>query len=109
MRKVDDYIKEKMKKEPNFKARYDLISQKAAVVKKIIEYRIKYNLSQAELAEEIGVTQQYISKIEEGEFSNLGTVENILHYIGYRLKIEVVRLPKSHLLSKKHTEQLTAV
>ncbi len=109
MRKVDDYIKEKMKKTPNFKPRYDLISQKAAVVKKIIEYRIKHNLSQAELAEEIGVTQQYISKIEEGEFSNLSTVENILHYLGYRLKLEVVSLPKSPLLSKKHTEQLTAV
>jgi len=109
MRKVDDYIKEKMKKKPNFRARYDLISRKAAVAKKIIEYRIKHNLSQAEPAEEIGVTQQYISKIEEGEFSHLGTVENVLHYIGYRLKIEVVRLPESHLLSKKHTEQLTAV
>lgn len=106
MRKVDDYIKEKMKKDTNFKSRYDLISQKAAVVKKIIEYRIKHNLSQAKLAEKIGVTQQHISKIEEGEFSNLNTVEDILHYLGYRLKLEVVRLPKSHI---KHTEQLTAV
>lgn len=106
MKKVDDYIKEKAKNDPNFKSRYDLITQKAAVAKKIIEYRIKHNLSQAELAEEIGVTQQYISKIEEGEFSNLGTVENILHHLGYRLKIEAVRLPKSYI---KHTEQLTAV
>ncbi len=90
MRKVDDYIKEKMKKDPDFKARYDLIKEKAAVVKEIIEYRIRHDLSQAQLAEEIGVTQQYISKIEEGEFSNLDTIENILHHIGYRLKLEVV-------------------
>ena len=90
MRKVDDYIKEKMKKNPGFKERYDLIREKAAVVKEIIEYRIRHNVSQAQLAEQIGVTQQYISKIEEGEFSNLDTIENVLHHIGYRLKLEVV-------------------
>ena len=60
------------------------------VVKEIIEYRIRHNVSQAQLAEQIGVTQQYISKIEEGEFSNLDTIENVLHHIGYRLKLEVV-------------------
>lgn len=90
MRKVDDYIKEKMKRDPDFKARYDLIKEKAAVVKEIIEYRIKHDISQAQLAKEIGVTQQYISKLEEGEFSNLDTIENVLHHIGYRLKLEVV-------------------
>jgi DNA-binding XRE family transcriptional regulator len=90
MRKVDDYIKEKMKKNPDFKARYDLIKEKTAVVKKIIAYRIRHNLSQERLAEEIGVTQQYISKIEEGEFSNLDAIEGILEHIGYRLRLEVV-------------------
>ena len=84
MRKVDDYIKEKIKRNPDFKARYDLLMEKTAVVKRIIAYRIRHNLSQAKLAEEIGVTQQYISKIEEGEFSNLDTIENVLEHIGYR-------------------------
>ncbi len=96
MKKVDDYIKEKMKKDPNFKSRYDLIMQKVEIAKKIIEYRIEHNLSQAQLAKEMGVTQQYISKIEEGEFSNLDTVEDILHHIGCRLKIVVI--PKTHSL-----------
>jgi DNA-binding XRE family transcriptional regulator len=90
MRKVDDYLKEKMKRDPDFKARYELLKEKTDVVKRIIEYRIRHNLSQEQLAKEIGVTQQYISKIEEGEFSNLDTIENILEHIGYRLKLEVV-------------------
>ena len=90
MRKVDDYIKEKIKRNPGFKARHDLIIEKAAVVKKIIGYRIRHKLSQEQLAEEIGVTQQYISKIEEGEFSNIDTIENILEHIGYRLKLEAI-------------------
>lgn len=90
MRRVDDYIKEKKKRDPDFKARYDLLKEKADVVRRIIEYRVRHNLSQAQLAKEIGVTQQYISKIEEGDFSNLETIENILEHIGYRLKLEVV-------------------
>ncbi|MBU3942351.1 helix-turn-helix domain-containing protein [Patescibacteria group bacterium] len=90
MKKVDDYIKEKIKKDPDFKAHYDLLMEKAAVVKKIIAYRIRHKLSQAQLAGQMGVSQQYISKIEEGEFSNLDAIENILEHIGYRLKLEVV-------------------
>ncbi|MBU0694157.1 MAG: helix-turn-helix domain-containing protein [Candidatus Omnitrophica bacterium] len=92
MKKVDDYIKARMEKDPDFEARYDLIKQKANVVKTVIEYRNKHNLSQAELAAQLGVTQQYISKIEEGEFSNLETVENLLNHIGYHLKLVVVRI-----------------
>lgn len=90
MRKVDEYIKEKIKREPDFKIRYDLLMEKAEVVRKIIAYRLQHKLSQEQLAEEIGVTQQYISKIEEGEFSNLDTIENILEHMGYRLRLEVV-------------------
>lgn len=97
MKKVDTHIKEKMERDLEFKARYDLIQEKVKVVKKIIEYRNKHKLSQVELAKDLGVTQQYISKIEEGEFSNLATVENLLYHIGYRLELKVVRLPRKQL------------
>ncbi|MCK5655358.1 MAG: helix-turn-helix transcriptional regulator [Candidatus Aureabacteria bacterium] len=96
MKTVRDHIKEKVKSDSSFKARYNLILQKAEIAKKVIRYRVKNNLSQTQLAKEMGVTQQYISKIEEGEFSNLETVENILHHIGFRLKLEVVRERSPH-------------
>lgn len=87
--KVKEHIAEKLKKDPGFKERYNLILQKAEIAKKIIGYRIKHNLTQAELADELGVSQQYISKIEEGHFSTLDMVENVLSHIGYRLKLKV--------------------
>jgi DNA-binding XRE family transcriptional regulator len=89
MKKVSDHIAEKLKKDPTFRIRRELIQQKANVARKIIGYRIKHNLSQSQLASEIGVSQQYISKIEEGHFSTLEMVEIVLSRIGYRLKLKV--------------------
>lgn len=83
--KVHDHINEKLKNDPKFRERYNLILQKLEVAKKIIGYRIKHNLTQEQLAYELDISQQYISKIEEGLFSNLDTIDQILFKIGYRL------------------------
>ena len=96
MKKVNDYIKEKMEKDADFKSRYAWTMQKAAIAKKIIKYRIQHKLSQTQLAKELGVTQQYISKIEEGDFSNLATVETLLYHMGYGVRLEIVPLRKGH-------------
>ena len=96
MKKVDNFVKEKMNKDPGFKARYAWAKQKAEIAKKIIKYRNKYKLSQAQLAGKLGVTQQYISKIEEGDFSNLETVEKILYYLGYGVRLKIIPLHEKH-------------
>ena len=64
-------------------------------MKKIIAYRIDNNITQEELANEIGVTQQYISKIENCEFTNFATLSKVLLYIGFRVKIEPRRIGSS--------------
>lgn len=89
MKKVQEHIDEKLKDGSEFKERYNLILQKVEVAKKIIGYRIKHNLTQRQLADELGVTQQYISKIEEGNFSTLDAVGHILFKMGYRLRLKV--------------------
>ena len=103
MREVQEYIDEKLKRDPEFRERYNLILQKLEIAKKIIDYRIKHGLTQKELADELDVTQQYISKIEEGDYSTLDAVGHILFKIGYRLvlrvesnkaKLELVYTPK---------------
>lgn len=88
---VQEHLKEKLK-DPYFKELYELDQQKLSVVKKIIEYRIKHKLSQGQLADQVGVTQQHISKIENGEFSSVSTLEKVLLAIGYTVKIQAVPL-----------------
>lgn len=90
LRSVDDHIKEMLRDDPEFKRLYEASQKKLEIVKPIIRYRIDHNLTQGQLAKKIGVTQQHISKIELGEFSNIKTLEKVLAYIGFRIKIEAV-------------------
>ena len=86
-----DHLKEKLK-DPYFKELYELDQQKLQVVKKIITYRMKNKLNQRQLAGQIGITQQHLSKIENGEFSNVMTLQKVLLFIGYTVKIEAVKM-----------------
>ena len=89
--KVSDHLKEDLK-DPYFKELWELDQQKLAVVKKIIDYRIKNKLTQGQLAKKVRVTQQHISKIESGDFSSMTTLERILLNIGYSVRIQAVPL-----------------
>ncbi len=92
LKKVDEHLKEKLK-DPYFKELYELEQQKTALVKNIIDYRIKNNLTQGELAEKAGVTQQHISKIENNEFSSLPTLLKVLLFVGFKVKVEIEPIP----------------
>ena len=83
-KEVRQYLKEKLKN-PYFKELWELEGQKLEIVKPVIEYRIKNKLT-------IGVTQQHISNIENGQFSSIGTLEKVLLHIGYTVKIKAVEL-----------------
>lgn len=88
---VNQHLKEKLN-DPYFKELYELEQQKYDIVKKIVEYRIKKKISQSELAKEARVSQQHISKIENGEFSSIMTLEKVLLHIGMTVRIKVVAL-----------------
>lgn len=49
MERVDEHLKEKLK-DPYFRELYELEEQKLDIVKRIIDYRLNNNFSQAQLA-----------------------------------------------------------
>jgi len=87
--KVSEHLKEKTK-DPYFNELYELEAQKYAIVEKIVEYRNKKRMTQGDLAKEVGVSQQQISKVENGEFSSVMTLEKILLAIGLTVQIKAV-------------------
>lgn len=89
--RTDEHLQDKLQ-DPYFKELYELEEQKLRIVKRIIDYRIKHSLTQKDLAKKIGVTQQHVSKIENGEFSSMSTLEKVLLSIGYTVKIQAMPL-----------------
>ncbi len=86
---INEYLAEKLKNS-YFKELYEFEEQKFSVVKKIVAFRIQHKLSQNQLAERIGVTQQHISKIENGDFSSFATLAKILFNIGYAVRLQTI-------------------
>jgi len=89
---VNEHIKEELK-DPYFKELYELEQQKLGLVKKIISYRVNNSITQGELADQVGVTQQHISKIENCEFTDPVTLAKVLLFVGFRvhMKAEPIR------------------
>ena len=105
LQKVESHLQEKLKGH-YFRELQELENQKMAIVKRIIDYRIKHRLNQKQMARKAGVSQQHVSKIESGEFANILTLEKVLLMIGYTIKLDAV--PVSRLVSKEFERHLRA-
>lgn len=92
--KVSEHLEKKLKN-PYFKKLYEFEEQKLHIVKQIIAYRLQHHLTQRQLAQKAGVSQQHISKIEQGEFTNIATLNKILLLIGKVIKLKAVPLSRS--------------
>ena len=79
-------------KDPEFKTHYQEERQALKLAMKIAELREKKGLSQQQLAELMGTSQQAISRIESGEYEGftLKTLEKIAAATGMRIKIDFV-------------------
>lgn len=67
LKRVEDHLQER-RRQPSFRELQELDEEKLKVTKVIIGVRIRRKLSQAALAKQLGVTQQQISKLENGDF-----------------------------------------
>ena len=104
---VKDHLKEELKN-PYFRELYELDSVKTEIAKRIIGHRIKHSLTQTQLAKIVKVSQQQISYIEEGDFSNFQTIQKVLLSIGYKImRIQIGQLSaKEKKIVKNHLQQV---
>jgi DNA-binding XRE family transcriptional regulator len=79
-------------KDPEFNKYYQEEKQALKLAMKIAELRDQKGLSQQQLANLMGTSQQAISRIESGEYEGftLKTLEKIAEATGMRIKIEFV-------------------
>ena len=79
-------------KDPEFKKHYEEEKQALTLAMKITELRENKGLSQQQLAQLMGTSQQAISRIESGKYEGftLKTLEKIAEATGMRVKIEFI-------------------
>ncbi len=88
---LERHLQQKLK-DPLFRRLYELEMQKAKIAKVLVTERAKQRLTQAQLARRLKVTQQQISKIENGNFTDLRVVQRVLLALGHNIRVATVPL-----------------
>ena len=68
MRNFDD-LKKELLENPGFKKEYDVLEPEYALIRQIIDKRLKTGLSQQDLADRVGTKQSAISRLESGNYN----------------------------------------
>ncbi len=87
---LEAYKKEAFAKDPLLKKAYDDLEAEYALIEKLIAYRIKHGITQAELARRIGTKQSAISRFESGtENPTLEFLRKMSKALGAKLSIKI--------------------
>ncbi len=91
MRSFRQHLKEKLKDE-RFRQLYEEERQLAELSLKILDTREHLGLSQAEVAKRAKVTQQQMSKVENGINCNISTFLKVCNALGIKIDLEAPRI-----------------
>jgi DNA-binding XRE family transcriptional regulator len=87
LRSFDDHLNEKLK-DPEFKRKYEGEKRLLDIAVEIAEARERQGLTQDELAQKCHVTQQQVSKIENGVNCNVLTLLRVSSTLGLTLVLQ---------------------
>ena len=77
-------------KDPEFRRAYEELEPVYILIGKLIEQRIKYGLTQKQLASKLGTKQSAISRFESGHYNpSLQFLYKLARGLGVKLKIMV--------------------
>ncbi len=86
----EDFLKESLK-DPKIKAEYDKLQPEFAVIRAVIEARMKKGMTQKLLAGKIGTTQSVISRLESGRGNpSLAFLQRLAQAFNTHLEIHFV-------------------
>lgn len=90
-------------KDPEFRQHFEEEKRALALAMKIAEAREKAALTQRELADRVGSSQQAISRLESGEYEGytVRTLERIADATGYALRIDFAPRKAIKIANKK--------
>lgn len=83
----DKYLKNKLKN-PDFKREYDALDEEFKLIDELLKARTEAKMTQAQVAEAMGVKQSAVARIESGNLDmKYSTLINYLNAVGKRIAI----------------------
>jgi DNA-binding XRE family transcriptional regulator len=90
LKSIEEVIEEHREADPQFRQRWDKASFARAVAATIIGYRAEHNLTQTQLAREVGTTQSVIGRLELGEHPpSLATLAKLTACTGLEFHLNI--------------------
>ena len=87
---IEPFFREQMK-DPGFRRAYDELEPEFAIIRQIIDLRIKRKMSQTQLAKRIGTQQPSIARLESrGHVKNLDYLQRVANALDARLEVRLV-------------------
>jgi DNA-binding XRE family transcriptional regulator len=89
----DQYLKEQLKRS-EVRAAYDDLEEEYRLIEQVIRFRLRNNLTQAQLAKLAGTSPSAIARLESGDFRNmkLGFLARVAGVLELRLEIRFLPL-----------------
>ena len=84
-----DYLNQQMEN-PEFRAEYEALEPEFALIRQLIDLRIKRGLSQRQLAQRAGMQQPVIARLEGGRTASLRTLKRVAEALDARLEVHLV-------------------
>ncbi|MDO4571548.1 MAG: helix-turn-helix transcriptional regulator [Planctomycetia bacterium] len=87
MKTFDDFLEEQLQ-DPEFREEYESLEPLYAMKRQLIQYRIDHNLTQAQLAERLGMKQSALARLESGQtVPTLRTLQRIARGLEKKLVV----------------------
>jgi len=84
-------LKKELLKNKEFKKEYDVLELEYEIIKKLIELRIREDLTQDELAKRIGIPKSNISRFENGKHSpTIATLTKFAAGLNKKIVIQLI-------------------
>ena len=83
----DEYLQKKLK-DPDFRREYDALDKEFELIDELLKARAEAKMTQAQVAEAMGVKQSAVARIESGNLDiKYSTLLNYLNAVGKRIAI----------------------
>ncbi len=105
-----EVIAETLNADPDFRAEWERLAPARKLAVELIRYRAEHELSQTTLANQLGVSQPRVAKLESGEHNpDFDTIAHIVEVTGIEFCFDFVPAGReSKLTTKRAREQGTA-